>query len=1165
MIKSHAHRILLIMRLIIVILIASLMQVSASGFAQRISLNERKASLEVVLEKIRAQSGYDLICELKTLSSAKPVNVSISNVSIQEALKSVLKGQPLTYDIDGKIIVIKPKSLIDRISDAFIKQDIIRGKVLDEEGQPIVGATITEKGTENRTVTNKTGDFSLKSLNSNPILLISYIGYTPTEFKTINGQTDFITIVLIRSVNKLEEVNVVSTGYQTLPKERSTGSFDKMDNKLFNRNTSSDIISRMEGLTSGLTFDKRKTSAATLSGLSIRGRSTLFANTAPLVVIDNFPYDGDINNINPNDVESVTFLKDAAAASIWGVRAGNGVIVITTKKGKLEQPLKVSVNSNITIEEKPDLMKIPTISTSGFIDVEKMLYEKGFYNSDINNNRSYPLLSPVVELLIQNTPDSKNAIDALRNNDVRQDFTRYIYRQPIRQQYAINLSRGYKTLSYLLSAGYDNNTGNILNNKQDRLSLRAFTSFIPIKNLELQTNILYTQNGQNRIGNNSNIAYGVIRSSATKNLFPYMRLVDDQGNPINISKDYRNSFIRANSSVGLLDWTYNPIAEINDSYNKSKSQDLLLNFNASYKINPIFSGDLKYQYEKTNSTGDNFQGLGTYYTRDLINRYTQINGDQIINNIPMGGILNKSDGNFDSHNVRGQLNANKTWAEKHALTAIAGVELKQNRSKGNSYITYGYDPNLLTFQNVDYVNEYPIYKGLTSDRAIPNEASFTETINRYTSIYANAAYTYDTRYTATASARKDASNIFGVDANQKGVPLWSSGISWNISNEKFYNIKWLPYLKMRGTYGYNGNLRNDLSAFTVIRNMPSNPVTNTPYADILSPPNPDLIWEKIGIANFGIDFGSKNNRLSGSVEYYKKSAKDLIGLTPIESTTGVRSVTRNSANLRGEGVDLTLNSVNKIGPITWSSTFIYSYTQNKVTKYLQKSTTGSSYITSGSFSGINPIEGKPVYAIYAFKWAGLDPLTGDPQGYLNGVVSKDYNALRAVKVDDLEYIGSAVPNTFGAFRNTFAFSNFSISANITYKFDYYFRRQALSYGTLYTNGIGTSDFDKRWLKPGDEKNTNVPSMIYPNSSRRDDFYAKSAALVEKGDHIRLQDITLNYILNRPQWTIKNVRLFFNVNNVGILWRSNKLGIDPDYDSNSYPASKTFSFGLNADF
>src|SRR5690606_19639863 len=245
--------------------------------------------------------------------------------------------------------------------------------------QAIEGATITNKRTRIHAVTDRAGEYRIQA-RPDDILTYTFMGYRTAE-EEINGRQQ-ITVALDPAENILAEVDVVSPGYQTIPKERATGSFVFVDSALLNRAVSTDIISRLKGVVPSLLFDER---AGGEPKLSIRGRSTIYANADPLIVVDNFPYEGDIRNINPNDVESVSILRDAAAASIWGVRAGNGVIVITTKKGKAGQPLQVSFNGNVTVGEKPDLWYEPRISTADFIDVERFLFDNGYFNTSLNN------------------------------------------------------------------------------------------------------------------------------------------------------------------------------------------------------------------------------------------------------------------------------------------------------------------------------------------------------------------------------------------------------------------------------------------------------------------------------------------------------------------------------------------------------------------------------------------------------------------------------------------------------------------------------------------------------------------------------------------------------------------------------------------------------------
>src|SRR5690606_9805413 len=286
------------------------------------------------------------------------------------------------------------------------------GKVISAaSGAAIEGVTVTNIRTRKHAVTDEIGDYRIPA-RPDDILVYSFVGYITAE-EEINGRQE-ITVALDDADNILEEVEVVSTGYQTIPKERATGSFVFVDSALLNRAVSTDIISRLKGVVPSLLFDER---AGGEPKLSIRGRSTIYANADPLIVVDNFPYEGDIRNINPNDVESVSILRDAAAASIWGVRAGNGVIVITTKKGKAGQPLQVSVNGNVTVGEKPDPYYLPRISSADQVDVEEFLYQHGYYKSNLSNTTTYPVIPPAVEILadpLLSELEKKNWLDNLK-------------------------------------------------------------------------------------------------------------------------------------------------------------------------------------------------------------------------------------------------------------------------------------------------------------------------------------------------------------------------------------------------------------------------------------------------------------------------------------------------------------------------------------------------------------------------------------------------------------------------------------------------------------------------------------------------------------------------------------------------------------------------------
>jgi TonB-linked SusC/RagA family outer membrane protein len=1044
-----------------------------------------------------------------------------------------------------------------------------RGRIMSTETrEPLPGATIRIKNGAAVTRSEYDGTFTIEANVSKDTLVISYIGYSPVEIVLHNVSSNFIVVGLDVLGRQMKEV-VVSTGYQNLPQERATGSFTTVNQALINRRVSTDLISRLEDVTSGLSFDRR---ADGQPSLTIRGRSTILANSQPLIVVDNFPYDGDINNINPNDVEKVTVLKDAAAASIWGSRAGNGVIVITTKKARLNQPLKIEFNANVTVGEKPNIFNNRNfLNPEDFIEVEKKLFDNGFFDGDLEDPTAPPV-SPVVRLLSGarngtiNTNDANAQIDLLKKQDVRNDFNRYFYRKSVSQQYAFNMSGSGYNSTYLFSGGYDRNLENAIGNDNNRITLNAANTFRPLKKLEVSMNMVYTGTNQQ----NNNPGYTSINSGGGygKNLYPYAKLADGAGNPLSIVKDFSTDFIDNAPANGYLNWQYKPLQDLRTADKTTRQNDIRINSAVRYDINSWLSALLSYQYQRSSLGLREYNSDASYTARNLINLYAQNDGSGTLSfPIPKGGILDQMQSVQSAHSGRAQLSIDRSIGEMHKISAIAGFEARQSKVTGNTYRLFGYNDQILTSQPVNEADYFYI-SSLDYEDKIPTNYALLSQTDRYLSYFANSSYTYANRYIVSGSIRKDESNLFGVKANQKGVPLWSAGLGWIASNESFLNLSWLPYLKVRASYGFNGNVIKSVTAFTVA-GYDTDPLTGLPFASIKSPPNPNLRWERIKIINLGIDFEAFDRRLSGSLEYYHKDGLDLIGDSPLDPTTGFFiadkfSYRGNNAAIKGNGFDVNLNSVNMSGKFGWKTHYLFSYANSVVTHYDYQQ-------AASSYSVFNPppLEGRPQYSIYSFRSAGLNPENGNPRVMYKGVASEDYTGyLNSLTAKDLVYNGPALPPYFGAIRNTITWKDFEASFNITYKFGYYFRKSSINYSGLYYSWQGNSDFEKRWQKLGDEAHTVVPSMPEVANTNRDRVYLNSDALVEKGDNIRLQDISLSYNLSKLKFKklpFAQLQIYAYANNVAILWRANHDHLDPDFSSAVYPPSKTFSLGLRANF
>lgn len=1067
----------------------------------------------------------------------------------------------MKYLITILIIVAFP------LTELAAQQKHYYGRVQNEAGEPLNGASLDLENYGRTLITTENGAFRTTIEADSLQVTVRMLGYR--SMISILYPDEDMVLTLERQDQSLQEVEIVSTGYETLSRERATGSFSTLNEEQLSRQVSPDIVGMMDGMANALLFDRRS-DQYNMANASIRGVSTMFANSTPLIVLDNFPYEGDLNLINPNTVESVTILKDAAAASIWGTRAANGVIVITTKKGKLDAAPTLEFNSNFTYGEKPDIGRLQWIGSQDFIDVERMLFDRGFYNAQ-ERNASRPLLSPVVERLISNREgllddaSLESELRQLSSYDLRDDFSTYLYQPSQHQQYSFNMRGGSSNLAYALSLGYDDQTS-VLNAKSNRLVIRTENTYRPTKNLDVSLGLTYTRDRDEQ-GRPPYSSFGL---ASGRFIYPYARLADEVGNPLPIARNYRQTMLDEAEENGLLDWYDYPLREMDLIDNVQHQQDILLNASVAYQLPFGIRAQVRYQYQQLNSTSNDLRTTDLWFTRNEINRFTQVTDGGLIRPVPEGSITINSNGQISAQQFRAQLDYNKSW-DRHQLDAIAGFEARERTSQNRANRIYGFNEQNLTLVNVDYATLFPQYHNQNLRARIAPGNSFSDLTSRFVSYFANGAYSFDERYTLSASMRRDGSNIFGVNTNQRFVPLWSIGGAWSTSNEAFYKAEWLPYLRFRLTYGYNGNVDNSLTAFTTFVYL-SNNLNNQPYGNVQTPPNPSLRWEKTGVWNLGMDFATKGDRVRGSIEYYRKNGVDLIGDAPLDPTLGVRRPTGESAfrgnvaSMRGQGIDVEVVTQNTNGLFRWNSTWLFSYAVNKVTDYDVPLANATTYLQGGF--GINPVIGRPLQHINAYRFEGLDPANGNPLGYLNGETTDNHGQITSQSaLEDLVYMGNAVPPFFGAFRNDFSIKNWTLSVNLTYRLGYYYRRSTISYGNLFNGWRGHSDFEQRWQQPGDEQFTHVPSMVYPNVSVRDAFYGSSEPVVESGSHIRLKDVRLNYTVAAGgigRLPIKQLQVYTYANNLGILWRKGNRWIDPDTQS-EIPLPRTYSLGIKAVF
>jgi TonB-linked SusC/RagA family outer membrane protein len=1019
------------------------------------------------------------------------------------------------------------------------------------------------------TSTDSLGNFSIPIRKFPDTLTISAFGYF-TTFKVLKKLSDAehpVKIILVPDIKDLGQIEI-NTGYQKLRPNEINGTVSVINEKQLNSRTGTNILDRILGQSSGvlLNVGKANGNPQNKTGISVRGLGTINGPLDPLIVLDGFIYDGDVANINPFDIENISILKDASAASIWGARAGNGVIVITSKKGRVNQARTISFTANATLKSLPGLNDISQMSSSDYIEVERMLFDKGYFDSQIATG--YQSLTPAVEFLLAQrlgkiTAQQANMeLERLKTVDLRNEYINEFYTNALTQQYGLNIRGGTQKHAYAFSGSYDDvKEQNFAHS--NRYNLRVSDDFKLYEKLSLFTNF-YINSSSSRSGAPE---YGVLTYANRQP--PYVKLRGENGDPLKWAQVYRPSFTDTLGRGRLLDWNYYPTEEFKHSYNTSSRREIFGSVLLKYQILDYLSLDVSYQQQSQISKASYISDAESFYARNLVNSFSQIipSTGTLKYNIPRGGLLRTTDEELSSATGRVQVNLNKLFGV-HSLNVIAGTEARQSDTKGSANIFYGYQEDPLSFGTVDYINTFQDFVTGNSMQIGSGDA-LSSLKYRFISMYANVGYTYKGRYTFSGSIRRDGSNIFGSNTNNRWTPLWSTGLGWTVSDEEFYHIEWLPVLRLTGTFGYSGNVDLTKTALPV-GVYGTNAVLGLPFARIRSINNPDLRWEKLSQFNLTVNFASKGQRLSGSLSYYLKKGSDLYGLANYDYTTwgSAPQLTRNVADMKGYGIDAELHSRNvSTGSFNWSTDLYYNFSRGETVKYLEKSiNTLASLLGAGA--SINPIVGKPLYAISAYKWGGLDG-SGNPQGYLNGKLSTDYIAMQKeanLTGENLRYFGSASPEHFGSMINSFRYKSFGMSFNISYRFGYYAMKKTIEYSTLVNSGGGHGDYNLRWQKPGDELVTTVPAFIYPLNTSRDAFYSVSEPNVIRADNIRLEYVNFSWLVNTIKWNFpfRNLECFLNASNLGLLWKADKTVADPDFQ-NQILAPKAYTLGVRGTF
>jgi TonB-dependent starch-binding outer membrane protein SusC len=1101
---------------------------------KNVSVHYKGITLSVALRDLHNRAGLDFIMDAECKNYTVPVNFNKDNAPVEEVLDSIFKDQPVTYKWSPGTIMVVPRD--------------VNVQVFNQEGKPLEGVTV--KGAFRGGITDKKGEFTLKEGTCDAYILCSYVGYETYKYDQY-GDTSIKIIMKIKPVTQ-DSVLKVNTGYQVIPKERATGSYPLISRKQLERQVATSILPKMEGRAPGLLLNKNRMPGTNLPFVSIRGQSTISANTEPLYVLDNFPFYGNIDNINPNDIESITVLKDAAATSIWGARAGNGVVVMTTKKGSdLKKPV-LELGSSLTITSKPDLWYLPSLNSKEYIELDRNFFANGFYDGMLNS--SYALVPPDVAIMQQGklaavTEKEMNAqLEQLETKDVRNQLNRLLYQEGLINRHTLSITGGSENLKYYVGGGFENEKMTQADAYRQRTT---FTGNLNYSNKCYEFGIQgFFTDTRSRV------------HPMPDGLFPYSELVNEAGVPLEVPRDLSDHYKDSVKDL-IQDWQYRPLQEYHESTVFRKGRHARLTLTGKINLTRNLNVQLIYERQQGSDEISDLKGAASYYARNLQNRFAVNNSGVAEYFIPLGGVLDQETNEYTANKARLQLNYEWNKRRDFRISALGGVEYGKFATDSFTMRFFGFfgDLNRAT-PATKFDGSYPLYYENGLKDVVPNFNHAGSGFDFYPSAFVNAAITFWRRYMLSVSGRIDQSNLFGVKTNNRSIPLGSAGFKWNAGDESFYPFPFLPYCTIRTSFGYSGNVDKRTTAYTSAVTGAANRYNAIPM-EIISPDNPLLRWERSGLFNAGIELADRKRQLEFSFEYYSRQSKYLLAPGAQDPTLGSSYYWGNNAAMKGSGFDISI-ATNHVFGKKWrlNNLLLLSKTTNKVTRYDNPYKEAWFYTNPGFLS---PNTGASVYSLYAYKWGGLDTV-GDPQGYLKEKLSKNYDSIITAEPNSLMRAGSSVPTVFGSFYTSLGYGQFTLSATLIYKAKYYIRRSSVNYSNI--NNVvfaGLDDYASRWQHPGDENNTYVPSMrIDP---LRDLFYSNAQALIVKGDQIRLHDVSLVYSMPYTavkKWKLQALNFYCTGNNLGFLWKAAPGKIDPDYLTGS-PEPRSITIGLKCTF
>lgn len=1066
-----------------------------------------------------------------------------------------------------------------------LAQNKISGTVVSaEDGEPVIGASVMIQGTKVGTVTDIDGKFTLSANRANPMLEISYIGMVTQKVK---GSSN-MKITLQTDSKTIDEV--VVTGMVKVDKRLFSGSTSKIDASSAKIDGVADISRSLEGKAAGVSVQNVSGTFGTAPKIRVRGATSIYGSSKPLWVVDGVIMEdvvdvssdqlssGDDNTLissaiaglNSDDIESFEILKDGSATSVYGARAMAGVIVVTTKKGKAGQA-KISYTGEYTMRLKPSYSTFNIMNSQDQMSVYQELQQKGFLNyAEISNANSSGVYGKMYELL--NTYDPVTGQFALANtNEARAAYLRdaeyrntnwfgELFSNSIQHNHSVSITAGTEKTQYYasVSAMYDPGWYNKSQVERYTANFNANYKISKKLNAGIIGNASYRkQEAPGTISATTNPVTGEISRAFDINPYSYA---------LNSSRALdANTYYTRNYSP------FNIFHELENNYIDLNVVDFRMQASLSYKpitkVELTALGAVKYtattnehNIKDDSNQAAAYRAMGNS-TIQKNNNYLYTNPDDIyslpVTILPNGGILDRTDNRMFGYDFRASAAYNDVYNEDHIVNLYGAMEVNSVERHATWFRGWGMQYNMGEIPSWAYA----VFK--KSQEQGSDYYSLENTHERSAAFVGVATYSWKRRYSLTGTYRYEGTNRMGKSRSARWLPTWNLSGAWNAHEESWFE-KLKPVLSnFTAKLSYSLTADRGPSSITNSRAVikadnPWRPSASDKESSLYIAwlANNDLTYEKKHELNFGLDAGFLNNRINFTFDIYTRRNYDLIGATNTMGIGGETTKYGNVAKMKSNGVELSLNTVNiKTKDFTWTTDFIYSHMNNEVTE-LNTYNRLYDYISGYGFT----MPGYPQRSLFSIPFAGLNneglPTFYDPDGNITvtGIEMQEYDPER---LKFLKYEGPADPTDVGSLGNIFRYKNLTLNLFITYSFGNVVRLDPV-FSSQYSDLTATpKEFNNRWIKPGDEKYTNIPVIASKQQLNNISYLSKayqsynySTARVAKGDFIRMKEISLAYEFPKTitqALNISNLSLKLQATNLFLLYADKKLnGQDPEF-------------------